>query len=192
MLEFNKIQITLSIFSVILLSTSCGVKKKTYSYESPGTKSDVLFKNGVSTAGKANLTGYYAGLLGVEPKDLENKELYTFIDSWMGSPHRLGGTTKAGVDCSGFVHMIFQKIYHKNLPRTSRDMADVVKRKYDNQLREGDLVFFSFGGKDIDHVGIYLHNDRFVHVSTKQGVVISNLKDTWYYKYLYRCGTPEI
>ncbi|NGM62898.1 glycoside hydrolase [Sphingobacterium sp. SGG-5] len=177
MLLWSRIQTGLAILSVLFFLASCGVKKKTASYEKPNTKS--------------SLTTYYADLLGVKPNDL-NKDLYAFIDSWMGSPHRLGGMSRAGIDCSGFVNLAFREIYHKNLPRTSRDMAEVVKRKYDNQLREGDLVFFSFGGKGVDHVGIYLHNDRFVHVSTKQGVVISNLKDAWYYKYLSRCGTPEI
>jgi len=182
-------QAVLAIFSIILFLTSCGARKKIGSYENPKAKSNVVSRSG--TGSKAGLTAYYAELLGVKSDDL-NRELYAFIDSWMGSPHRLGGMSKSGIDCSGFVNLAFREIYHKNLPRTSRDMAGIVKRKYDNQLREGDLVFFSFGGKDIDHVGIYLHNDRFVHVSTKQGVVISNLKESWYYKYLNRCGTPQI
>src|SRR5690606_12674523 len=118
-----------------------------------------------------NTTSRYADMLGVNENSL-NPHLFAFIDQWIGSPHRLGGMTQNGIDCSGFVHIAYQEVYGKNLPRTSRDMATIVKRKYDHQLKEGDLVFFSFGGKTIDHVGIYLHNDRFVHVSTKQGVVI--------------------
>jgi lipoprotein Spr len=50
-------------------------------------------------------------------------------------------------------------------------MADGIKRKYENQLVEGDLVFFSFGKKSIDHVGLYLRNNKFVHVSTSKGVI---------------------
>ncbi|GHE23484.1 hypothetical protein GCM10017764_04520 [Sphingobacterium griseoflavum] len=71
-------------------------------------------------------------------------------------------------------------------------MGEHVKRKYEDKLREGDLIFFSFGGKNIDHVGVYLHNNKFVHVSTRKGVIISNMKDSWYYKYFVRCGTPKI
>ncbi|HIX54669.1 MAG TPA: C40 family peptidase, partial [Candidatus Sphingobacterium stercoripullorum] len=55
--------------------------------------------------------------------------------------------------------------------------------KKERQLSEGDLVFFSFGGRNIDHVGMYLHNGKFVHVSTSKGVIISNLKEQWYHKY---------
>ena len=170
----------------LLFLNSCAVKKKATVLN--GNKGAIEQK---TSGSRANVRQHYAALLNTSPKEL-NESLYEFIDDWMGSPHRMGGQTKDGVDCSGFVGMIYKQIYSKNLPRTSRDMAEVVKRKYDNELKEGDLVFFSFGGKSIDHVGIYLHNDKFVHVSTKQGVVISNLKDTWYYKYLTRCGTPQI
>lgn len=134
----------------------------------------------------------YADLLGVGVRELDNKSLYAFIDNWMGTPHRLGGTQKSGVDCSGFVGMLYSQVYRKSLPRTSRDMGDDVKRKYENKLKEGDLVFFSFGGKNIDHVGVYLHNNKFVHVSTRKGVIISDMKDSWYYRYFVRCGTPKI
>lgn len=177
---------------LILLATftlaSCGAKKKQSGY----TKAKPEIKGTTSPKGnsRSNLASHYADVLGVSEKAL-NTDLYAFIDQWMGSPHRLGGMSPDGIDCSGFVNILYRQVYHQNLPRTSRDMAEIVKRKYDHQLQEGDLVFFSFGGKNVDHVGIYLHNDKFVHVSTKQGVVISNLKDTWYYKYLTRCGTPK-
>lgn len=171
---------------ILLAFSSCGAKKK--ALYGAGTKPVSTISNSKS---KGNLTAYYADLLGASTKEM-NGDLYSFIDQWMGSPHRLGGHTRSGIDCSAFVSMVYNQVYSRDLPRTSRDMAQHIKRKYDDQLQEGDLIFFSFGGKDIDHVGVYLHNGKFVHVSTKQGVVISNLKDVWYYKYLTRCGTPTI
>jgi cell wall-associated NlpC family hydrolase len=172
-----------------ILLSSCAVKKKQRVLRS-ATQPELQRDSKIKETRNRSLTAYYADMLNVNEKAL-NPDLFTFIDQWMGSPHRLGGMTPDGIDCSGFVNLAYSQVYHKNLPRTSRDMAETIKRKYDHQLKEGDLVFFSFGGKAIDHVGIYLHNDKFVHVSTKQGVVISNLKDTWYYKYLTRCGTPK-
>lgn len=139
-------------------------------------------------AGKQLLEGY-AAVLGVSPHDLKRPALYTFIDDWMGVPHRTGGTDYRGLDCSAFVGIAMQEIYGKVMPRASRDMAEHVKRKYERQLEEGDLVFFSFNRRDIDHVGIYLHNHKFVHVSTSKGVIISDLRDSWYYKYFTRAGT---
>lgn len=144
---------------------------------------------GVRASGRALLEGY-AEVLGVSPHALQTPALYAYIDDWMGTPHRLGGTDHRGLDCSAFVGMVLREVYGTSLPRASRDMADQIKRKYERQLKEGDLVFFSFGRKDIDHVGIYLQNNKFVHVSTSRGVIISDLHDSWYYKYFTRAGTP--
>lgn len=192
----KNIPIKILVYPIVLFLLfflgSCGAKRKTVNSSGnirPNNSSEISSSN--SKSSKSNLTKHYAELLGTGTKEL-NSSLYQMIDEWMGIPHRMGGSTKSGVDCSGFVSMVYQQVYGKNLARRSKDMAEHIKKKYDNQLKEGDLVFFSFGGRDIDHVGIYLHNDKFVHVSTKQGVVISNLKDTWYYKYLTRCGTPTI
>ncbi|KGE15665.1 C40 family peptidase [Sphingobacterium deserti] len=185
---------------MLLLLTSCGARKKSAGSGRVLTSGNVGAKGGIPTdasdARGKPLSGSkmenYADLLGVSVRELDNKSLYTFIDNWMGTPHRFGGTQKSGVDCSGFVGMLYNAVYRKNLPRTSRDMGDNVKRKYENKLKEGDLIFFSFGGKNIDHVGVYLHNNKFVHVSTRKGVIISDIKDSWYYKYFVRAGTPKI
>ena len=142
----------------------------------------------VRTSSRSLLEGY-AEVLGVSTNQLQNKALYGYIDDWMGTPHRLGGTDQRGIDCSAFVGMVMRDIYGKSVPRASGEMAQHIKRKYERQLREGDLVFFSFGRKHIDHVGIYLHNNKFVHVSTSKGVIISDLRDTWYYKYFTRAGS---
>lgn len=140
---------------------------------------------------KGNLVANYAELLGVHEKDIGNIELYSFIDEWMGAPHRLGGQLKSGIDCSGFINQLYNQVYDKTIPRASYEMAEVVKRKYENQLVEGDLIFFSFGKGKVDHVGMYLRNNKFVHVSTSKGVIISDLHETWFYKYFVRGGTVK-
>jgi len=188
----------IAVMMVFLLS-SCGAKRKVahrgYEKRTESRRSSPV-RTDASDSRDRSLSGSkmdnYAQLLGVSTKALGNKTLYAFIDEWMGSPHRLGGLEKSGIDCSGFVGMLYRQVYRQDLPRTSRDMGDHVKRKYENELREGDLVFFSFGGKNIDHVGVYLHNHKFIHVSTSKGVIISDMRDSWYYKYFVRCGTPKI
>ena len=136
----------------------------------------------------------YASLLNVSEKDIANEKLYRFIDNWMGVPNVPGGMDKKGADCSGFTILLQKEIYNRQLPRTARQMAESVKKKYEEELQEGDLVFFDFSGQKFSHVGVYLQNNRFVHVSTSKGVIVSNLKDSWYYKYFSRCGSvkPEI
>jgi lipoprotein Spr len=147
--------------------------------------------SGSGSSSRVNLLTSYAEVLGVDPGELKDIRLYAFIDEWMGVPHRLGGQTKVGIDCSAFISQLFNEVYQKPLARSSYDMADEIKRKYENQLIEGDLVFFSFGKKNIDHVGLYLRNNKFVHVSTSKGVMISDLHESWFYKYFVRAGSVK-
>lgn len=106
---------------------------------------------------------------------ISSKELYRFINNWTGVRYRLGGMDKGGVDCSGFAYLLQKEIYGHELPRRSRDQATVIKRKSPDSLKEGDLVFFSFGGREVDHVGVYLNNGYFVHASTTRGVIVDDL-----------------
>ena len=179
----------LFFISLILLLSSCSVKRKV----SSNGQGNAVLTDASEARGKdysKSSLDSYADLLHVKKREL-NPSLYSFIDEWMGIPHRMGGATKRGVDCSGFVNLLYIKVYKEDLPRSSRDMSDVVKKKRNSQLKEGDLVFFSFGGRNVDHVGVYLHNNKFVHVSTKKGVIISDLGDSWYAKYFTDAGTPK-
>jgi lipoprotein Spr len=42
--------------------------------------------------------------------------------------------------------------------------------------------------KKITHVGVYLANNYFVHASTTQGVMISNLNEDYWRKYFAGAG----
>lgn len=163
--------------------SSCASKKNTTNSKNNTSSSKHVLKS------KKNNLDDFANFMDVEKKDLKNEKLYFYIDNWLGTPHKMGGTTKSGIDCSGFVNNVFTEIYNEKLPRTSRDMAEQIKPKKLDKLEEGDLVFFAFGGGKIDHVGIYLQNNRFVHVSTKRGVIISNLDEIWYSKYFVKSGS---
>lgn len=200
--QSSKIYFLFVIFSFLFL-LSCGTKKKAkrplHGHHSKEDSRYSKSKIPTDASDSRDITWSYstiknyATLLNVDEFVINKSQaLYRFIDDWKGSPHRMGGVSKRGVDCSAFVNMLYQDIYRKNLSRSSREMAENIKRKYENQLKEGDLVFFSFGGRQIDHVGVYLHNNKFVHVSTSRGVIISDLKDPWYYRHFTRCGTPKV
>jgi cell wall-associated NlpC family hydrolase len=158
-------------------------------YTSCKSKKILTDASKAKSVSQGSLTERYAALLNVNEKDLVNEELYSFIDSWMGVPHRLGGMDKKGIDCSGFAYLLEKDVYGRSLTRTAKSMAEEVKRKYEQELKEGDLVFFDFEGQKYSHVGVYLHNNKFVHASTSKGVIISDLKDPWYYKYFSRAGS---
>lgn len=119
---------------------------------------------------------------------LKSRPLYRFITDWTGVRYRLGGLDKNGVDCSGFAYLLERDIYGVQLPRRSRDQAQVVKDKNIAQLKEGDLIFFSFGGNEVDHVGVYLNDNFFVHASTTRGVIVDDLRLPAYQKAFVKAG----
>ena len=126
----------------------------------------------------------YAIQLDVPVETLTNTSLYNLIDDWWNTPYRLGGTTKRGVDCSAFVQTLMLGVFAIQLPRTAREQRSASSKIETDELREGDLVFFNTRG-GVSHVGVYLHNNKFVHASTSGGVMISDLNDVyWRRKFL--------
>jgi lipoprotein Spr/probable lipoprotein NlpC len=120
--------------------------------------------------------------------NLKNKQLFRYINDWSGVKYRLGGLDKRGIDCSGFTYLVQKDIYGKQLPRRSVDQASVIKEKNLNQLKEGDLIFFSFGGREIDHVGIYLNGDSFVHASPSRGIIVEDLSLPAFQRAIVKAG----
>ena len=120
---------------------------------------------------------------------LKSKDLYRFITDWTGVKYRLGGLDKNGIDCSGFALLLQKDIYGYNLPRRSKDQAAVVKQKNLNELKEGDLIFFSFGKQEVDHVGVYLNHNFFVHASTTRGVVVDQFTLPAYQHAIVKTGS---
>ncbi len=118
-----------------------------------------------------------------------NYSLLKFINKWYGCNYRLGGCDKSGIDCSGFSQKLYEEVYCTGLERTAKDQFKKARHiKKTKDATEGDLVFFHVKSRRITHVGVYLANDYFVHASSSQGVVISNLKDQYWHKYYAGCG----
>ena len=135
-----------------------------------------------------SVEGKYARMLGVDVGDISNKKLYAFIDEWYGVPYKYAGKTKSGVDCSGFTCVLFREIYLKELSGSSSSLHKQCKPISKEKLQEGDLIFFKIDSKDVSHVGVYLQNNKFVHATTKAGVMIDDLDEDYYKKYFFESG----
>ena len=114
----------------------------------------------------------------------------TVATGQVGVPYRYGGSTPTGFDCSGLVHYSYASV-GMNIPRTTAGQwADLTPVDKQN-LRTGDLLFFSISGK-ISHVGMYLGDSRFVHApSTGKTVSIASLRSDYYRKAFIRAGRPQ-
>ena len=102
---------------------------------------------------------------------------------WAGTPYVLGGSGRKGVDCSGFVQTTFFDRFGIKLPRQTKDQANYGKYIDKADIQTGDLVFFKTGrGPNGYHVGIYVKEDKFLHASTKGGVIYSSLNSDYWRK----------
>jgi len=114
---------------------------------------------------------------------LNQQLMWQNVQEYLGppaTPYRWGGSSRSGIDCSGFVRNVYaqQGIY---LPRVSRQQF-LVGSLVTGYLQYGDLVFFSKYGPayQVTHVGIFLGGDKFVHSSASRGVTISSLNKRYY------------
>ncbi len=101
----------------------------------------------------------------------------------IGEPYRYGGLSRKGWDCSGFVRTMYKRSLDIILPRSADDMYRASLPIPPSACRQGDLVFFNIRHQKASHVGIYMGNNRFIHVSRSDGVVVSTLNDPYYRRF---------
>jgi cell wall-associated NlpC family hydrolase len=112
------------------------------------------------------------------------KQLETEYQRWQGTRHRMGGSSRSGVDCSGFVKAVYKNIFMMDLPRTTQAQATLGRPVKKTDLQAGDLVFFKPPSYP-RHVGIYLSNSEFIHASKTKGVTISRMDPYYWDKYFW-------
>jgi lipoprotein Spr len=174
----NKFSVFYFALVLAISISSCRTQKET-------TSSDTE-KNNVSKTKK--IQNKYGLLLKVDENKIENIKLYSFIDEWYGVPYKYGGKNKNGIDCSNFTSTLYSNVYSKPLTGSSSSIFNQCKVISKNNLEEGDLVFFKIDGDNISHIGVYLQNNKFVHATTKRGVMIDDLDEEYYKKYYYKGG----
>lgn len=126
---------------------------------------------------------------GMDISRKDNHKLYIASAEWMGVRYRAGGNSRQGIDCSGLVSQLYKEVYGIRLARSADGQLKESRKIFRNNLREGDLVFFTSRSskKKVAHVGIYLKDGKFIHASTGKGVIVSSLNEPYYVEY-WLCG----
>ena len=111
------------------------------------------------------------------------------VNKYLGVKYRRGGSSKRGVDCSGFVRLIYRNVFGVDLPYIAayQSALPIFKKVSVKELKAGDLIFFSPNNrkKRINHVGIYLSDGFFAHALSKRGVIISSLENRYWKSRIY-------
>ena len=151
-----------------------------------------LPSSNIITGSADSIITKYASYLNTDKKFITNTKLYSFIDIWLKTPYRWGGTTEKGIDCSAFIQKLLSEVYSITIPRTSIQQffsEGIEPFSSQKALTEGDLVFFQTLDKTIvSHVGLYLQNNMFVNSSSSKGVSIASLSDPYWKKRFVAAG----
>ena len=84
---------------------------------------------------------------------------------FLGTAYLWGGRTVFGIDCSGFVQMVF-KLFNYKLPRDAYQQAEMGEAiGFLAGAKPGDLAFFDNEQGKITHVGILLSPHQIIHAS---------------------------
>jgi cell wall-associated NlpC family hydrolase len=177
--------ITYFFFSVLGVLVSCKSSKKLTTANEHNSKSKGTNSN---SSISSQIKKKYSTILQVDEQKIKSVPLYALIDEWYGTAYKYGGCDKSGIDCSNFAAVIYQEIYSKSLKGSSAAIFNQCIAVSKNELEEGDLVFFKIEKNTISHIGIYLQNNKFVHATTKKGVMIDDLNEAYYAKSFYKGG----
>ncbi len=99
-------------------------------------------------------------------------ELVVTAMGFLGVPYKRGGNSfEQGLDCSGFVRLMYEQTVGLVLPRRSAEQAAATTPIDKTELQPGDLVFFNTLKSAFSHVGIYVGDNKFIH-SPRSGSVV--------------------
>lgn len=124
-----------------------------------------------------------------EPAPPKVKTVLRAAETYLKTPYRFGGTTRAGIDCSGLLLVSFAEAGVK-LPRTSAEQAKQGKAVQKDRISTGDVIFFATARPGrVSHAGLVVEASggkvRFIHASTSGGVRIDELSNPyWAPRYL--------
>lgn len=167
----QKAGIILTIVASLFLA-SCSSSKKAVAVRRPG---------------EVQMVGNY-----VYSTDKQVSELIRQARTWIGTPYSYGGhTRKKGTDCSGMIMELFLNVYNLKLPRSSAMQREYARPIKYEDMKPGDLIFFTTGknATRVNHVGLYIGDNRMIHASGSRGVMESTLGDKYWQNAYHSSGS---
>ena len=151
------------------------IEKSSKDYKNSSFKSEMLSDEILSTINLKNIPGGRGKILSESKK-------------YIGIPYSFGSKDPStGFDCSGYVSYVYKKAIDHSLPAGSKSQFSQgggLLVNYD-QLKPGDLMFFSHNGLEIQHVGIYIYDNQFIHApSTGRRISIDEVSRYWKQKFV--------
>jgi len=161
------------------------VKKKKLEHQLAKNLKKVKFKK-ISKSKKNK--GFALGdiIFGHKGSKVNSSKIIKLAQTKLGRRYVWGATGKRNTfDCSGFTTYVCKK-NGIQLPRRAIEQSKYGKYVSRNNLKPGDLIFFDTSKRRkgyVNHVGIYLGNNKFIHASSaKKKVVITSLSKPFYSK----------
>ena len=103
----------------------------------------------------------------------KNKDIFKYLNKFVGTKYVWGGKYFSGIDCSALVQL-FINFNNKYCPRDSKDQINYFKKKIKlKNIRKNDLIFWR------GHVAIAISNQRLIHAyGPLKSTVIMPIKST--------------
>ncbi len=126
------------------------------------------------------------------------------FNKYIGLPYRESGRSIEGVDCFGLIRLIYKEVREIELPgfeevgynnktwhnSKGKDITDNIGSKLlrvnpPYGLYDGIIFYKYIGSRIADHIGMYLGNNKFIHIEENSTSMISRLESTPYEHRIY-------
>ena len=119
--------------------------------------------------------------------DIQRDKVVNYAKKQLGIKYTYAGNTpKTGFDCSGFTKYVYANS-DITVPRRSLDYTSIGEKISLKTCKKGDIILFTGSNKSkrvTGHLGIVVSNingtTKFIHASSSRGIVISDMKVSYY------------
>lgn len=115
--------------------------------------------------GASSAKEYYASQVEAQLRQMPNR--YAHVR------YNFGSSSSRYMDCSSFIMRVARDVFDVQIPRTTLGQVGVGERISRSELQPGDLIlFFTNSSRSRRHVGMYVGNDEFLHISSGRSRVV--------------------